>query len=126
MEAIECGAHALVAVDVRRKAPPAGATAADRRRHSSLRVHLAVRGVVLLDTVIVAGDGGASVSGSLTYPLGASLSWLQVHVSTHRVAPGSAGWAHDTAAVYPPGSVRKRDGVSRPKLWLAAESGLDA
>jgi hypothetical protein len=125
LEALECGAHAVVAVDVRRHVPPAGASATDRRRHFSLRMHLAVRGVVLLDTVIVARDGGASVSGALSYPLGGSLSWLQVHVSTHRVARGTTGWAHDGAAAYPPGSARKRDGIGRPTLWLAADSGLD-
>lgn len=124
-EAIECGAHAVVAIDVRRKVPPGGANLNDRRRHAALRVHLAIRGVVLLDTVIIAADGGVSVTGALSYPLGAALSWLQVHVSPHRASPGAMSWAHRGAEAYPPESARLRDAVARPALWLAADPEAD-
>lgn len=119
-EALRCGAAAVLAVDARQKVPPSGPTSADRRRHRALRLHLAIHGVALLDTVIVAPTGGMSVTGSLGYPLGAGLSWLQVHVPRHRVLAGAGeGWAHEDAGAFPPGSARIRDGVTRPTLWLA-------
>lgn len=124
-EAVECGAHAIIAVDIRRKVPPGGPCGNDRRRHAALRTHLAIRGVVLLDTVIVAPDGGSSVTHCLSYPLGETLSWLQVHVSPRRRDAAHTGWVHEGASSFPPGSARIRDGLTRPTLWLATEHPAD-
>lgn len=118
-EALQCGTAAVLAVDVRQKAPAAGVSAVDRRRHNALRTDLAVHGVALLDTVIVASNGGMSVTGSLGYPLGLGLSWLQVHVPERQSPLAAGGWAHETAAGFPPGSASVRDAGGRPTLWLA-------
>lgn len=113
-EALACEAAAVVAVDVRIGLPSRGVTDTERRRHHSLRRHLAIHGVALLDTVIVAPGGGLSVTGVLSYPLGGGLSWLQIHVPRHTPADyGDQAWSHQDAAV-----VAFRDGlVSRPMLW---------
>lgn len=118
-EALQCEAAAVLAVDLRPKVPPSGPSVVDRRRHRALRIDLAVHGVALLDTVIVASTGGVSVTGSLSYPLGSSLSWLRVHVPAHRSAMSGGDWAHEAADVYPPGSASVRDPVDPPTLWLA-------
>ena len=118
-EALQCGAGAVLAVDLRQKVPPSGPSTVDRRRHDALRVDLAVHGVALLDTVIVAPAGGVSVTGSLNYPLGLGLSWLRVHVPSHRSALAAGGWAHEAADVFPPGSASVPATGSRPTLWLA-------
>lgn len=118
-EALQCGTAALLAVDLRPKVPPSGPSVVDRRRHNALRIDLAVHGVALLDTVIVASTGGVSVTGSLSYPLGSSLSWLRVHVPAHRSEMAGGDWAHQTADAFPPGSARLRDPGGPPTLWLA-------
>lgn len=117
-DALQCRAAAVLAVDLRQKVPPSGPSAVDRRRHNGLRIDLAVHGVALLDTVIVASAGGVSVTGSLSYPLGLGLSWLRVHVPENRSPLAADGWAHEGADVFPPGSASVRD-VGRPTLWLA-------
>lgn len=119
-EALQCGAAAVLAVDVRQKLPARGASSVDHRRHRALRLHLAIHGVALLDTVIIAPEGGLSVTGSLAYPLGSGLSWLRVHVPGQRMLP-PGGWTHEDAAAFPPGSARIRDAVDRPMLWLAED-----
>lgn len=120
-EALLCGAAAVLAVDVRQRLPPAGPSSVDRRRHRALRLHLAIHGVALLDTVIVSPAGGASVTGTLSYPLGGGLSWLQVHVPIERDPLGGSSWAHEDASAFPSGSLGVRDRVVRPTLWLASE-----
>lgn len=119
-DALACDAAAVLAVDVRQKLPPAGPSSVDRRRHRNLRLHLASFAVALLDTVIVCPAGGLSVTGALNYPLGTSLSWLNVHVPcTPEGEPGR--WAHEPAAIFPPGSARAPDPLCRPTLWLASD-----
>lgn len=117
-EALRCKTSAVLAVDLRPKVPPSAPSPADLRRHNSLRIDLAVHGVALLDTVIVAPDGGVSVTGCLAYPLGLGLSWLRVHVPGATSSPVEGGWAHQTADEFPPESASVRQ-VRRPTLWLA-------
>lgn len=114
-DAVECGAAAVLAVDVRPKLPPKAPSTIDHRRHRQLRQHLAVHGVFLLDTVIVTPEGGVSVTGPSAYPADSHPSWLQVHTPPRRSAPGAA-WAHEGASSLPPGSARVND--RRPTLWL--------
>jgi hypothetical protein len=118
-EALQCGSAAVLAVDLRQKIPASGPSVVDRRRHNALRIDLAVHGVALLDTVIVASEGGVSVTGSLNYPLGLGLSWLRVHVPGHRSPLAAGGWAHEAADAFPPGSASVPDPAGRPTLWLA-------
>lgn len=123
-EALQCEAAGIIAVDLRKKLPASAPTGQDRRRHHALHVHLAVRCVALLDTVIVAPTGGVSVTGALCYPLGGGLSWLRVHVTRYRlVGDVGAQWTHDDAGDFPPASARVRDADPRPTLWLAGDSG---
>jgi hypothetical protein len=117
-EALQCGTAAVLAVDLRQKVPPSGPSTVDRRRHYALRTDLAVHGVALLDTVIVAPAGGVSVTGSLNYPLGLGLSWLRVHVPGERSPLAAGGWAHEDADHFPPASASVREGGGRPTLWL--------
>jgi hypothetical protein len=114
-DAQQCGASAVLAVDLRPKLPPTAPSTIDRRRHGQLRQHFAVHGVHLLDTVIVTPDGGVSVVGSPTYPAAGEPCWLQVHTPQRRSAPG-AEWAHEDATSFPPGSARIRDPGTA--LWL--------
>lgn len=118
-DALRCRAAAVLAVDLRQKVPPAGPSAIDRRRHHALRIDLAVHGVALVDTVIVAPLGGASVTGSLNYPLGLGLTWLRVHVPAASSPLAAVGWAHESADGFPPGSASVQDEQRRPTLWLA-------
>ena len=114
-DALQCGASAVLAVDLRPKLPPTAPSTIDRRRHGQLRQHFAVHGVHLLDTVIVTPDGGVSVTGSATYPVAGDPCWLQGHSPAPRSAPG-AEWAHEGAISFPPGSARIRGRGTA--LWL--------
>ena len=115
-EARACDAAAVVAVDVRRRVPVRGPVDTDRRRHHQLRLHLALLGVALLDTVIVASDGGVSVTGALSYPLGTNLSWLRVHLNEQPTV-GPDEWSHDDARLYPIGAAPVRPQA----LWAGDE-----
>lgn len=121
-EAVECGASAVLAVDVRRRLPPRGVNNVDRNRHRQLRLRLAIHGVALLDTVVVSADGGLSVTGALAYPLGGDLSWLRVHLP-RRPHDSDEEWNHLNASHYPPASAAIRGKVSQPMLWIAPDPG---
>jgi hypothetical protein len=114
-DALQCGASAVLAVDLRPKLSPTAPSTIDHRRHGQLRQDFAVHGLALLDTVIVTPDGGVSVTGSATYPVAGEPSWLLVHTPARRPAPG-AEWAHEDAAAFPLGSARIRDRGTA--LWL--------
>ena len=114
-DALQCGASAVLAVDLRPKLPPTAPSTIDRRRHGQLRQDFAVHGLALLDTVIVTPDGGVSVTGSPTYPVACDPSWLVLHTPARRPAPG-AEWAHEAATSFPPGSARLSD--LSTALWL--------
>jgi hypothetical protein len=121
-EALACGALGVIAVDLRRKMPARAPTDVDRRRHLALRAHLAIYGVPLLDTIMVAVDGGASVTGVLSFPLGAAPSWLQIHTPERRPSGADWGWAHEDARAFLPGSVPATSGVViRPTLWSSSD-----
>jgi hypothetical protein len=121
-EALGCGALGVIAVDLRRRVPARAPAEADRRRHLLLRAHLAMFGVPLLDTIIVAAEGGASVTGVLTFPLGPAGSWLQVHLPERRPSGAAWGWAHDEAAAFLPAPAPSDSGVVvRPSLWSVSD-----
>lgn len=119
-DALQCGASAVLAVDVRPKLPPKAPSTIDQRRHRQLRQHFAVHGLTLLDTVIVTPDGGVSVTSSAAYPAGGEPSWLHVHTPARRSSPG-VEWAHDGAGPFPPGSARISDRGAA--LWLVRPPG---
>jgi hypothetical protein len=118
-EALQCGTSTVLAVDLRQKLPVSAPSTVDRRRHDTLRVDLAIHGVALLDTVIVAPSGGVSVTGSLSYPLGLGLSWLRVHVPSQHSPLSASAWAHQPAEAFPIGVPNLRQVVDRPTLLLA-------
>jgi hypothetical protein len=121
-EAAECGASGVIAVDLRPKMPARSPSDGDRRRHRLLRAHLALHGVAVLDTVLVAPEGGASVTGVLTFPLDKRLSWLQVHTPESRPAGADGEWSHEDAASFLPRGDSSRAGeVIRPPLWGALD-----
>lgn len=121
IEAVECATTAVVAVDLRQRLPAKGPSSVDQRRHQALGLQFALHGVALLDTVIVTPSAGISVTGSLSYPLGAGLSWLQVHVPARPSIGLDGEWAHEDAGAFPPGSAALRNRIERPTLWLAPD-----
>jgi hypothetical protein len=86
-QALDCQAAAVILVDVRRRITPAAPTAADRAAHRSCQAQLAVHGVALLDTIIVAPGNGVSVPGADAYTVDGRPSWLQVHVEDRPTIP---------------------------------------
>lgn len=100
-ETLDCGTSSAIGVDIRSRLPTKGPTEQDRRRHQTLRVHLAAHGVALLDTVIVAPAGGVSVTGALTPGLQTEPGGLRMHVPVRPQMPPVSP-EQESASGYPP------------------------
>jgi hypothetical protein len=116
-DAIDCGASGIIAVDVRRRLPARCPSEADHRRLRSLRSHLALHGVAVLDLVIVGEGGGLSVSGALAFPLQGGEPWLHVHApGPPEIPPWSRPWAHEDVTGFVPNATG-HDVVVCPGFW---------
>lgn len=118
VDALECQAAAVLAVDLRPKLTPKSPSTIDARRHRQLWQRLAPYGVALLDTIIVTPDAGVSVTGMAAYPSGTEPSWLRVHSPLRRQGSGMVP-THENASSLPANAAPSGD--VRKRLWVVPE-----